>query len=50
MWYERAKALYREMRKDGWRPDAACNEAAISYPLTLDEQNKLWTYHKRYRD
>lgn len=41
--YERAKKLYRRMIKDGWRPDAAKNEACISIPyLTLKEQEKIW--------
>ena len=40
--YERAKRDFRQMIKDGWTEDAARNEAAISYVLTLSEQEKVW--------
>ena len=47
--YERAKQLFREHLKDGWTIDAAVNDASISYPLTLKEQENLWRYAKRYQ-
>jgi pentatricopeptide repeat protein len=48
-YYELAKKLYKEMLNDGWTPSAACNEACISYPLSLQDQNKLWKYHSRIK-
>ena len=45
--YELAKKLYKQMITDGWNPEAACNEACISYYLILDEQTKMWTNHRK---
>jgi hypothetical protein len=40
--FHKAVVLYEEMIKEGWVDLAAKNEASISYPLTLKEQNKIW--------
>ena len=46
MGYERAKTLYKEHIADGWVPEAAWNDACVSYLLNIRDSKKLRRYAK----